>query len=89
LHGSLFRNVTAPGLHVPADRYGNIINGTIIASFPLDASPARWGDTGIMTFIVNQQGKVHRCNPGADTAAKVAVMTEFKPDEARATPAPP
>jgi hypothetical protein len=39
-----------------------------------------WGESGVMTFIVNQQGKVYQRNLGPDTAGKVSSMTEFDPD---------
>ena len=47
--------------------------------------PARWGDSGIMTFLVNQQGNVYQCNLGPDPAA----MTGFNPDDAWTLVPPP
>jgi hypothetical protein len=38
----------------------------MIAGFALVAWPAEWGDTGVMTFIVNQQGKVYQKNLGSE-----------------------
>jgi hypothetical protein len=81
-HGYLFRILTAQGPRAPGGKYNYIINGNMIAGFALVAHPARWGDSGIMTFIVNQQGKVYQCNLGPDTDAKVAAMTKFDPDGA-------
>ena len=53
------------------------------------AHPARWGDSGIMTFLVNQQGTVDQCNLGPDTAVMVAAMTGFNPDDAWTLVPPP
>jgi hypothetical protein len=80
-HGYLFRVLTAQGPHAPGGEYNYIINDNMIAGFALLAHPARWGDSGIMTFIVNQQGKVYQRNLGPDTDAKVAAITTFDPDE--------
>jgi hypothetical protein len=87
-HGYLFRILTAQGPHAPGGKYNYIINGNMIAGFALVAHPARWGDSGVMTFIVNQQGKVYQRDLGPDTEAKVAAMTVFDPD-ASWTPVPP
>jgi hypothetical protein len=81
-HGYLFRILTAQGPHAPGGKYNYIINGNMIAGFALVAHPAVWGDSGVMTFIVSQQGTVYQCNLGPDTTAKVAAMTEFDPDDA-------
>jgi hypothetical protein len=87
-HGYLFRILTAQGSHAPGGKYNYIINGNMIAGFALVAHPARWGDSGVMTFIVNQQGKVYQRDLGPDTEAKVAAMTTFDPDSSW-TPVPP
>jgi hypothetical protein len=80
-NGYLFKILTAQGPHAPGGQYNYVINGNMIAGFALVAHPDRWGDSGVMTFIVNQQGKVYQRNLGPDTAAKVAAMTEFDPDD--------
>jgi len=46
----------------------------------LVAYPAHWGESGIMTFIVNQWGKVYERNLGAQSAEIAAAMAEFDPD---------
>jgi hypothetical protein len=88
-HGYLFRILTAQGPHAPGGRYNFIINGNMVAGFALVAHPARWGDSGVMTFIVNQQGRVYQRNLGPDTDAKVAATIEFDPDEGWAPVPPP
>jgi Protein of unknown function (DUF2950) len=80
-HGYHFKILTAQGAAAPGAAYDYIINGNLIAGFALVAYPAHWGESGVMTFIVNQWGKVYECNLGADSAALAAAMTEFNPDE--------
>ena len=57
-HGYYFKILTRQGKHAPGGKYDYIINGRMIAGFALVAWPAEWGNTGVMTFIVNQQGKI-------------------------------
>jgi hypothetical protein len=87
-HGYLFKILTKQGVHAPGGPYGYIINGNMIAGFALVAYPALWGESGVMTFIVNQQGRVYQANLGPDTAAKAAALAEFDPDSTW-TPVPP
>jgi Protein of unknown function (DUF2950) len=79
-HGYLFRVVTAQGESAPGGAYDYIINGNLIAGFALIAYPAHWGESGVMTFIVNQWGKVYQCNLGEKSAEIASALTEFNPD---------
>jgi hypothetical protein len=81
-HGYLFKVLTSQGRHAPGGKYNYVINGHMIAGFGLVAWPAVWGNTGIMTFIVNQQGKVYQTNLGPRTTRVVARMNAFDPDNA-------
>jgi hypothetical protein len=78
-HGYRFKILTAQGASAPGGAYNYIINGHLIAGFALVAYPVHWGDSGIMTFIVNQWGKVYERNLGAQSAETAAAMTEFDP----------
>ncbi len=80
-HGYYYKILTRQGSHAPAGKYNYIINGHMIAGFALVAWPAEWGNTGIMTFIVNQQGKVYQKNLGPKTDAIAPSMTTYDPDE--------
>jgi len=79
-HGYQFKILTAQGAAAPGGAFSYLINGNMVAGFALVAYPAHWGESGVMTFIVNQWGKVYQANLGADTAAIAAAMTEFDPD---------
>jgi len=80
-HGYRFRILTAQGAKPPGGKYGYVINGHMIAGFALVAWPADYGDSGIMTFVVNQQGKVFQKDLGPDTAKLVAAMKEYDPGD--------
>jgi hypothetical protein len=80
-HGYYFKILTRQGKHAAGGKYNYIINGHMIAGFALVAWPAQWCNTGVMTFIVNQQGKVYQCNLGDKTAAIASHMKEFDPDD--------
>ncbi len=79
-HGYFFRILKAQGEHAPGGKFGYVINGHMIAGHAEVAYPARWGSSGIMTFIVNQQGRVYQKNLGPGTAEIAAAMTEYDPD---------
>ena len=81
-HGYYFRILTRQGKHAPGGKYSYIINGHMIAGFALVAWPAEWGNTGVMTFIVNQRGKVYQKNFGPKTASLANAMTAYDPDPA-------
>jgi hypothetical protein len=78
--GYLFRILTAQGAAAPGGAYNYVVNGNLIAGFALVAYPAHWGESGVMTFVVNQWGKVYECNLGQDSAEVATAMTEFNPD---------
>ena len=79
-HGYYFKILTQQGKHAPGGKYSYIINGHMIAGFALVAWPAEWGNTGVMTFIVNQRGKVYQKNLGSKTEALARAMTAYDPD---------
>jgi hypothetical protein len=79
-HGYRFRILTAQGDSAPGGAFSYVINGNLVAGFALVAYPAHWGESGVMTFIVNQWGKVYQCNLGEKSAEIAEAMTEFEPD---------
>jgi hypothetical protein len=79
-HGYFFKILTQQGPNAAGGKYDYIINGNMIAGFALVAWPAKYRETGIMTFIINQQGKVYQKDLGPDTESVVAKMTAYDPD---------
>ncbi len=53
----------------------------MIGGFAMVAWPAEYAASGIMTFIVNQQGKVYQKDLGPDTAKVAGSMKEYDPDK--------
>ncbi len=79
-HGYVFRILKAQGGHAAGGKLSYVINGNMIAGYALIAYPDQWGSSGVMTFIVNQQGRVYEKNLGARTAELAAAVTEYDPD---------
>jgi hypothetical protein len=79
-HGYYFKILKAQGQSAPGGRYSYMINGRMLAGFALVAYPAVYGSSGVMTFIVNQQGKVYESNLGPNTERIARAMTEYNPD---------
>jgi hypothetical protein len=80
-HGYFYRILTAQGPNTPAGAYDYIINDRMIAGFALMAYPAQYGNTGIMTFIVNHDGKVYQKDLGANTAEMTSKIDKYDPDD--------
>lgn len=79
-HGYYFKILTRQGSHALGGKYDYVINGKMIAGFAMVAWPARYGDSGIMTFMVNQQGRVYQKDLGAKTSKLVEEMKAYDPD---------
>jgi len=80
-HGYFFKILTKQGSKAPGGQYDYVINGHMVGGFAMVAWPAGYGSSGIMTFIVNQRGKVYQKDLGQATAKLASEMTEYNPDE--------
>ena len=78
-HGYYFKILTSQSKNAPGGKYSYIINGHMIGGFALVAWPAEYGNTGVMTFIVNQQGRVYQRDLGKNTSQTASAMTEYDP----------
>ncbi len=79
-HGYLFKILKAQGQHASGGAFEYVADGKMVLGFALVAYPAKYGASGIMTFIVNQEGVIYQKNLGEDTATVAAAMTSFDPD---------
>lgn len=79
-HGYFFKILTRQGRHAPGGKYDYIINGNMIGGFALVAWPAAYGQSGIMTFIVNQQGRVYQKDLGPKTDKLARDLKAYDPD---------
>jgi hypothetical protein len=79
-HGYYFRILKAQGPEAPGGAYDYVVNGQMLGGFALVAYPASWGNSGVMTFIVNHDGVVYQKDLGPNTATVARTMTQFNPD---------
>ena len=79
-HGYYFRILKQQGPRAPGGKFSYVINGNMVAGHALVAYPARWGVSGVMTFIVNQRGRVYEKNLGPKTAETARRMKSYNPD---------
>lgn len=79
-HGYYFRILTGQGKDAAGGAYSYLARGHMIGGFAVVAWPAKYGSSGIMTFIVNQDGVVYQKNLGPETAAIASKMSVFNPD---------
>ncbi len=80
-HGYYYKILTRQGPHAPGGAKNYVVDGHMTGGFALVAFPAKYGASGVMTFIVSQDGLVHERNLGADGAAVARAMTGYDPDE--------
>lgn len=80
-HGYHYRILTAQGAHAKGGAQNYVENGVLSKGFGLIASPAEYGKTGVMSFIVNQEGQVYQKNLGPQTARAAAAVKSFDPDD--------
>ena len=79
-HGYYFRILTRQGKAAPGGKMDYMDHGNLTKGFALVAYPERWDQSGIMTFIVNQDGKVYQRNLGEKTSRLAAAFKEYNPD---------
>ena len=79
-HGYYFRILKGQGSGAAGGRFDYVINGNMVAGFALVAYPARWGVSGVMTFIVNQRGRVYQKDLGPHTTVLARQMQVYNPD---------
>lgn len=80
-HGYYFRILTAQGKNASGGAYSYLVKGKMIGGFALVAYPAEYGNSGVMTFIVNHDGKVFQKDLGKKTASVAQSMKEYNPDK--------
>ena len=79
-HGYHFRMLTAQGKSASGGAYSYLANGKMIGGFAAIAYPAKYGVSGVMTFVVNHDATVYQKNLGKNTSATALKMRSFSPD---------
>jgi hypothetical protein len=80
-NGYFFRMLTKQGKDAPGGAYDYVVNGKLFGGFAAMAYPAKYGISGVMTFIVNHDGVVYEKDLGPGTAAEAAKLKAFNPDK--------
>lgn len=79
-HGYFYKILKGQGKNAPGGQYDYVVNGKMVLGFALVAYPAKYRSSGIMTFIVNQEGVVYEKDLGMDTAKIAQAMKRYDPD---------
>ena len=79
-HGYYYRILSAQGKDAAGGACSYLVKGSMVGGFALVAYPAEYGNSGIMTFIVNHDGKVFQKDLGKNTAAVASAMKQYNPD---------
>ncbi|MET0680825.1 MAG: DUF2950 domain-containing protein [Burkholderiales bacterium] len=79
-YGYRYKLLSSQGKNAPGGAFDYVARGRMIGGFAVVAWPVKYGDTGVMTFIVSHDGVVYEKDLGPDTAARASAMTRFDPD---------
>lgn len=80
-HGYYFRILKAQGKNATGGAYDYVAKGKMILGFAFLAYPANYGNSGVMTFIVNQEGVVYQKDLGKNTAKVAKAIKRYDPDK--------
>lgn len=79
-HGYYFRILTQQGEAAPGGKKDYLHNGELTGGFALIAYPAFWDRSGVMTFMVNQDGRIYERDFGPRTLRIASAIQEYNPD---------
>jgi hypothetical protein len=80
-HGYFFHMLTRQGSHAQGGAKDYVVDGSMVGGFAFVAYPAEYGNSGVMTFIINQDGVLLQKDLGKTTTETATAMTEFDPDD--------
>jgi hypothetical protein len=80
-HGYYFAMLTKQGPDAPGGAKDYIVNGKMTGGFAVLAYPAKYGDSGVMTFIMDKDGVILQKDLGKTTEQAASAITEFNPDK--------
>jgi hypothetical protein len=81
-HGYYFRILTRQGPTAPGGALDYVVRGSMVGGFAMVAWPAQYGNSGVMTFLINHKGEVFEKDLGPGTTRIAGGMTSFNPDHA-------
>jgi hypothetical protein len=80
-HGYFYRILKGQSGNAAGGAYDYVVDGKMIGGFALVAYPAEYGNSGIMTFMVNHDGTVFQKDLGPDTGKLARKIESFAPDQ--------
>jgi hypothetical protein len=80
-HGYYFRVLKGQGSDAPGGELNYVVKGKMIGGFALIAWPAEYGNSGVMTFLVNHAGTVYQKDLGKRTDFLGKRRSVFDPDQ--------
>jgi Protein of unknown function (DUF2950) len=81
-HGYYYRILTSQGEDAPEGARDYLVKGKMIGGFAVIAYPARYGASGVMSFLVNHDGVIYENDLGRKTKTIAATITTFNPGAA-------
>jgi len=81
IDGYTLRILTAQGDDAPGGAQNYIVNGKMTGGFAILATPVKYGEAGIMSFVIGREGFVYERDLGPDTAKTAASILEYNPDD--------
>jgi Protein of unknown function (DUF2950) len=79
-HGYYFRMLSKQGSNAPGGARDYVMNGKMVGGFAFLAYPAEYGNSGVMTFMMSQDGVLVQKDLGKTTQETASAITEFNPD---------
>jgi hypothetical protein len=80
-HGYYFKIIKGQGKHAEGGAYTYVVKGKMILGFAIIAYPAEYGNSGVMTFMVNQEGIIYQKNLGKNTKRIAEAIKIFDPEK--------
>src|SRR5215831_6984061 len=80
-HGYIFRLLRSQGKDAPGGQKDYMVDGKLTRGFAFVAYPVEYRNSGVMTFIVNQDGKIYQKDLGPNTESIASQMTAYDPDK--------
>ena len=80
-HGYIFRLLRSQGKDAPGGQKDYMVDGKLTRGFAFVAYPVEYRNSGVMTFIVNQDGKIFQKDLGPNTESIASQMTAYNPDK--------
>lgn len=80
-HGYHYRMLAGQGANAPGGAYDYVVRDSMVGGFAVLAYPARYGSSGVMSFLVNHDGVVHESDLGPETERAAEELERFDPGE--------